>query len=159
MESAASPGTGTPTCIKQGDGLDVLYRLWPGTRRHLLWGDPALAAGFGRTVHFCCAAGIETCEPLTFRDREGSGHRGGRCAYAEQALAANGGDARMKCFCRSVHCFRCRMLNAHLGCLQCCGSRFCIGIFVRNCLFHCDEIGIEHRNAIHPVTAPLRISP
>jgi len=78
---------------QQGNGLDVLYRLWPGTQRHLLWGDPALAAGFGRTAHFCGASGMEICEPLTFKGREGSGHPGGRCAYAEQTLTPGGGDA------------------------------------------------------------------
>ena len=42
---------------QQNSGFDVLYRLSPGTQRHLLWGDPALAAGFGRTANFCGAAG------------------------------------------------------------------------------------------------------
>jgi hypothetical protein len=78
---------------QQGNNLDVLYRLWPGTQRHLVWGDPALAAGFGRTAHFCGASGIELCEPLTFKGREGSGHPGGRCAYVEKALTPKGGDA------------------------------------------------------------------
>ncbi|WP_119389898.1 hypothetical protein [Taklimakanibacter lacteus] len=48
---------------------DVVYRVWPGTQRLLLWGDPALAAGFGRTATFGGAAGIEYCEPLSFRGR------------------------------------------------------------------------------------------
>ncbi len=77
---------------QQGNGLDVLYRLWPGTQRHLLWADPALASGFGRSAHFCGASGIEICEPLTFKGREGSGHPGGRCAYADQFLTPKGGD-------------------------------------------------------------------
>ena len=78
---------------QQNSGFDVLYRLWPGTQRHLLWGDPALAAGYGRTAHFCGASGIELCEPLTFKGREGSGHTGGRCAYSDQTLTPMGGDA------------------------------------------------------------------
>ena len=78
---------------QQNSGFDVLYRLWPGTQRHLLWGDPALAAGYGRTANFCGAAGLEICEPLTFKGREGSGHPGGRCAYADQTLNPVGGDA------------------------------------------------------------------
>lgn len=78
---------------QQGNGLDVLYRLWPGTQRHLLWADPALASGFGHTAHFCGASGMEICDPLTFKGREGSGHPGGRCAYAEQGLTPKGGDA------------------------------------------------------------------
>jgi len=65
---------------------ELLYRLWPGTQHHLLWGDPAQAAAFGRTSHFCNAAGFELMEPLTFKGREGSGHAGGRCAYADKTL-------------------------------------------------------------------------
>ena len=72
---------------QQGIGLDLLYRVWPGTQRHLLWGDPALAAGYGRAANFCGAAGLELMEPLTFKGREGSGHPGGRDAYADASLA------------------------------------------------------------------------
>jgi hypothetical protein len=72
---------------QQNIGLDLLYRVWPGTQRHLLWGDPALAAGYGRAANFCGAAGMELCEPLTFKGREGSGHPGGRNAYADPSLA------------------------------------------------------------------------
>uniref|UniRef100_A0A372INP5 Uncharacterized protein n=2 Tax=Paracidobacterium acidisoli TaxID=2303751 RepID=A0A372INP5_9BACT len=73
---------------QQNSGYEILYRLWPGTQRHLLWGDPALAAGLGRTANFCGAAGLEICEPLTFKGREGSGHPGGRTAYTDTSLAA-----------------------------------------------------------------------
>jgi hypothetical protein len=77
---------GAPAGTK-AKGVDVLYRVWPGTQRHLLWGDPALAAGYGRAANFCGAAGMELCEPLTFKGREGSGHPGGRNAYADASLA------------------------------------------------------------------------
>jgi hypothetical protein len=73
---------------QQGLGLELLYRVWPGTQRHLLWADPALAAGYGRAAHFCGASGMELCEPLTFKGREGSGHTGGRLVYNDRALAA-----------------------------------------------------------------------
>jgi hypothetical protein len=72
---------------QQNSGIDLLYRVWPGTQRHLLWGDPALAAGYGRAANFCGAAGMELCEPLFFKGREGSGHPGGRNAYADASLA------------------------------------------------------------------------
>jgi hypothetical protein len=78
---------------QQNSGFEVLYRLWPGTQRHLLWGDPALAGGYGRVANFCGASGIELCEPLTFKGREGSGLPGGRCAYADTSLTPKGGDA------------------------------------------------------------------
>jgi len=66
---------------QEGRKFDILYRLWPGTQHHLLSADPAWAAGMGRAAHFCGAAGLEICEPLTFKGREGSGHPGGRNAY------------------------------------------------------------------------------
>ncbi|MBW8749064.1 MAG: hypothetical protein JF584_16170, partial [Acidobacteria bacterium] len=59
---------------QQESEIEVLYRAWPGTQRHLLWADPALASGYGHAAHFCAAAGMELCEPLTFKGREGSGH-------------------------------------------------------------------------------------
>jgi hypothetical protein len=74
--------------------FDVLFRLWPGTQRHLLSADPAMAAAYGRTSHFCGASGLEICEPLTFKGREGSGQPGGRCAYADVSLTPKQGDWR-----------------------------------------------------------------
>jgi hypothetical protein len=72
--------------LEQGSHAKVLFRLWPGTERHLLSADPEMAAAFGRTSHFCGAVGIDLMEPLTFKGREGSGHAGGRCAYADVSL-------------------------------------------------------------------------
>ena len=72
--------------LHQGRRYDLLFRLWPGTQRHLLCCDPAMAAAYGRTSHFCGAVGLDLCEPLTFKGREGTGQRGGRCAYSDRAL-------------------------------------------------------------------------
>lgn len=72
---------------RKDSNVEILYRVWPGTQRHLLWGDPALASGYGRAANFCGAAGMELCEPLTFKGREGSGHPGGRNSYAYSSLA------------------------------------------------------------------------
>ena len=66
---------------QEGRSYGILHRLWPGTQRHLLSADPAWAAALGRAAHFCDADGVEICEPLTFKGREGSGHPGGRNAY------------------------------------------------------------------------------
>ena len=38
---------------------DVVFRIWPGTQRFLLNGDPALFASYSRNASFCGAAGIE----------------------------------------------------------------------------------------------------
>lgn len=66
---------------QEGRAYGILYRLWPGTQHHLLSADPAWAHALGRAANFCNADGVEICEPLTFKGREGSGHPGGRNAY------------------------------------------------------------------------------
>jgi hypothetical protein len=71
----------------QGRKYGVLHRLWPGSQRFLLWGDPATAAAYSRAASFCDSSGLEICEPLTFKGRESSGHPGeSRNAYADSAL-------------------------------------------------------------------------
>jgi hypothetical protein len=72
--------------FKAGSKYKLWFRLWPGTQRHLLSADPEMAAAYGRTAHFCGAAGLDLMEPLTFKGREGSGKPGGRCAYADATL-------------------------------------------------------------------------
>ena len=89
---AFSGGTRRFTRYGYGDFLredrpyGILWRLWPGTQRHLLWADAAMAAGYGRYSHFCDSDGIEICEPLSFKGRMGSGLPGERTAYADPAL-------------------------------------------------------------------------
>jgi hypothetical protein len=72
--------------LHQDAHYKVLFRLWPGTQRHLLSADPEMAAGYARTASFCGAAGLDLMEPLTFKGREGTGTPGGRCAYADASL-------------------------------------------------------------------------
>lgn len=69
----------------------VFYRIWPGTQRLLLWGDPALAAGYGREGTLAGCLGVEVMEPLSFKGRRGSGLPGGRTAHV-RSLAPTGGD-------------------------------------------------------------------
>ena len=75
--------------FQEGSKAQIVYRLWPGTQRHLLSADPEMAAAYSRTSHFCGAAGIDLMEPLTFKGREGSGSPGGRCGYADESLNPN----------------------------------------------------------------------
>jgi hypothetical protein len=70
----------------------VLFRIWPGTQRLLLWGDPVMAAAYGRAAGFCGAAGLELMEPLSFKGRKGSGRARGRDAYADTSLRSHGAD-------------------------------------------------------------------
>lgn len=64
----------------------VIFRIWPGTQRVLLWGDPELAAGYARSSMFAGADGVELCEPLSFKGRMGTGIPGGRLNYQRQDL-------------------------------------------------------------------------
>lgn len=66
---------------------DVVFRIWPGTQRFLLNGDPVTFADYGRNASFCGAGGIELSEPLGFKGRQGTGLTGGRCAYVDVSLA------------------------------------------------------------------------
>ncbi len=70
----------------------VVHRIWPGTQRLLLWGDPETAAAYGRVSSFCGSNGVELYEPLNFKGRKGSGLPGGRDAYADVSLKPAGGD-------------------------------------------------------------------
>ncbi len=72
--------------LAENRNWDVVFRIWPGTQRFLLSGDPATYAGYGRAASFCGAAGIELSEPLHFKGRRGSGLPGGRLAYADESL-------------------------------------------------------------------------
>ncbi len=65
---------------------DVLHRIWPGTDRILLWGDPAMAASYSRSTDVFGSLGVERNDPLSFKGRKGSGYPGGRCAYADKSL-------------------------------------------------------------------------
>ncbi|HVS75792.1 MAG TPA: hypothetical protein VHE11_02580, partial [Steroidobacteraceae bacterium] len=65
---------------------NVMFRVWPGSDRLLLTGDPVTAAAHSRAFGFCGADGAEFFEPLSFKGRRGSGLPGGRCAYADRSL-------------------------------------------------------------------------
>jgi hypothetical protein len=64
----------------------VLTRIWPGTQRLLLWGDPMTAAAHAKAFSFCGSDGVEICEPLSFKGRRGSGLKGDRCGYRDASL-------------------------------------------------------------------------
>jgi len=70
----------------------VFHRIWPGTQRLLLWGDPVFAAGYSRAGSFCGSLGHEIFDPLGFKGRKGTGLPGGRDGYADLTMRARGGD-------------------------------------------------------------------
>ena len=45
----------------------VLHRIWPGTQRLLLWGDPVTAAAYSRAFSFCGTEGVEKPDTEIFR--------------------------------------------------------------------------------------------
>ena len=72
--------------LREDRKFDVLTRIWPGTQRLLLWGDPVTGAAQSRIFSFCGSAGVELMEPLSFKGRRGSGIPGDRCGYADPNL-------------------------------------------------------------------------
>jgi hypothetical protein len=73
--------------LREDRKYGVLHRIWPGTQRLLLWGDPLSAAAHSRAFAFCGSDGVEIMEPLSFKGRRGSGIAGNRTAYADASLA------------------------------------------------------------------------
>ncbi len=65
----------------------VIYRIWAGTQRVLLWGDPVFAAGYGRSSMFAGSDGVEWCEPQSFKGRMGTGMPGQRFNYKRHGYA------------------------------------------------------------------------
>ena len=72
--------------LRQDRKYGVLHRIWPGTQRLLIWGDPMTGAAYGRAFGFCGSAGADLMEPMSFKGRRGSGIAGDRCGYADTSL-------------------------------------------------------------------------
>ncbi len=72
--------------LKNNRKYNILYRIWPGTQRILIWGDPDLARGYGEHSTFCNSLGVELCEPLSFKGRMGTGIKNGRFNYSVKNL-------------------------------------------------------------------------
>ncbi len=72
--------------LKEDRHHGVLHRIWPGTQRLLLWGDPETSAAHAKAFSFCGSVGVELMEPLSFKGRRGSGIAGDRCAYLDSSL-------------------------------------------------------------------------
>ncbi len=78
--------------LREDREYGLIWRVWPGTQRLLLWGDPRFAAGYGRAAQFGGALGTEFFEPLSFKGRKGSGVPGHRGGYAQESLQSPQGD-------------------------------------------------------------------
>ncbi|MFD2794931.1 hypothetical protein ACFS27_15335 [Promicromonospora vindobonensis] len=67
-----------------------MFRIWPGTQRVLLWGDPEQVAGIARATAQVGGRGVELCEPLSFLGRKTTGTYGSRELYADRDLQLDG---------------------------------------------------------------------
>jgi hypothetical protein len=72
--------------LREDRKYTVRHRVFSGTQRLLLWGDPAAAAAYARAFQFCGSTGADLMEPLTCRGRRGTG-AGTRLGYVDQRLA------------------------------------------------------------------------
>jgi hypothetical protein len=72
--------------LREDRQYGVYFRIWPGTHRLLLWGDPEANAAYSRAFQFCGCEGIDLMEPLSFMGRRGSGAAGARTGYADSAV-------------------------------------------------------------------------
>lgn len=73
---------------------DLLFRVWPGTHRLLLWADPEIFAGYARESVIAGAIGVDLCEPLTFRGRKDTAGDASRDLYVDPELALGVDDWR-----------------------------------------------------------------
>jgi hypothetical protein len=76
--------------LREDRTVDLMFRVWPGTQKLLAWGDPAIAAGYGRLSTFGGSRGVDLCEPLFFKGRKGSGEPGARDPYVREDLRLPG---------------------------------------------------------------------
>jgi hypothetical protein len=72
--------------MREDRRFGVLHRIWPGTQRLLVWGDPLVSAAHSKAFSFCGSAGVELMAPLSFKGRRGSGIAGDRCGYLDTTL-------------------------------------------------------------------------
>ena len=80
--------------LREDRRYGVLHRIWPGTQRLLLWGDPVTAAAYSRAFQFCGSSGVEIFEPLSFKGRRGSGIGGQSHAGTRMPRCGRGGTGR-----------------------------------------------------------------
>ena len=49
----------------------VIHRIWPGTQRLLLWGDPAFAAAYGRAIELLRQSGLRNLRAAVVQGPQG----------------------------------------------------------------------------------------
>lgn len=64
--------------LREDRKYTVRFRVYPGTQRLLLWGDPDSAGAYARAFTFCGSTGGDVMEPLMYRGRRGTAVPGTR---------------------------------------------------------------------------------
>ncbi len=72
--------------MREDREYSIRHRVFSGTQRILLWGDPGAAAAYSRMFQFCGSTGADLMEPLTCRGRRGTGTPGNRTGYIDAQL-------------------------------------------------------------------------
>ena len=84
--SRVSTRYGYADLLREDRKYTVRHRIFSGTQRILLWGDPASTAAYSRAFQFCGSTGVDVMEPLTCVGRRGTGVPGSRTGYADARL-------------------------------------------------------------------------
>jgi len=71
--------------LREDRRYTIRHRVFSGTQRLLLSGDPTWASAYSRMFGFCGSAGVDLMEPLTCRGRRGTG-TGTRSGYVDGSL-------------------------------------------------------------------------
>jgi hypothetical protein len=72
--------------LREDRKYTVRFRVYPGTQRILLWGDPVFASGYARAFTFSGCTGGDVMEPLTYRGRRGTSSDARRTGYLDPRL-------------------------------------------------------------------------
>lgn len=72
--------------LREDRKYTVRFRVYPGTQRILLWGDPVFASGYSRAFTFSGCTGGDVMEPLTYRGRRGTSSEARRTGYRDARL-------------------------------------------------------------------------
>ncbi len=72
--------------LREDRTYTVRHRVFAGTQRLLLSGDPAGAAAYARAFQFCGSTGADLMEPLTCRGRRGTAAASRRSGYLDARL-------------------------------------------------------------------------
>jgi hypothetical protein len=73
--------------LREDRRYTVRHRVFSGTQRLLLSGDPEWTAAWSRAFQFCGSTGADLMEPLTCRGRRGTAVPGRRDGYLDERLA------------------------------------------------------------------------